>query len=188
MNKRFVYAAVVTMLLSGIEVAQAAYVIRLENGNEYVTTRYWYEGGQVLFDTYGGVFGIEKGFVAKIEKTDQNFRLTAIGDREPADKAPGVVSKQNNDSRDSKPTATKKVETKPEADDPIVAEFNRLKEKSKEIDGMLTNEIRELLNQITAFKNKLSKDSKLFIQYGRAFNDANELGASVEGALRARTQ
>jgi hypothetical protein len=188
MNKRFLFAAVVTALVGGIEIAHAAYVIRLKNGNEYITARYWHEGGQVLFDTYGGVFGIEKSFVAKIEKTDQNFRLAAISDREPADKAPADVSKQNNDSGDSKPPATKKVEAKRDADDPIVGEFDRLKEKSKEIDGMLTNEIRELLKQITAFKNKLSKDSKLFIQYGREFNDANELGASVESALRARTQ
>jgi hypothetical protein len=77
---------------------------------------------------------------------------------------------------------------KADPDDPVVGEFNRLKEKSKEVDGMLTSEIRELLNQITAFKNKLSKDSKLFFAHGREFNDANELGASVESALRARTQ
>jgi hypothetical protein len=53
---------------------------------------------------------------------------------------------------------------------------------------MLTAEIRELLTQITAFKNKLSRDSKLFIQYGREFNDAHELGNAVETALIARTQ
>jgi hypothetical protein len=53
---------------------------------------------------------------------------------------------------------------------------------------MLTAEMRELLNQITAFKNKLSRDSKLFIQYGREFNDAHELGNTVETALASRTQ
>jgi hypothetical protein len=53
---------------------------------------------------------------------------------------------------------------------------------------MLTAEIRELLNQITAFKNKLSRDSKLFIQYGREFNDAHDLGNTVETALVSRTQ
>ena len=53
---------------------------------------------------------------------------------------------------------------------------------------MLTGEIRELLSQITAFKNKLVKDSKLFIDYGREFNDLNEIGDIVETALRSRTQ
>jgi hypothetical protein len=53
---------------------------------------------------------------------------------------------------------------------------------------MLTAEIRELLNQISAFKNKITKDSKLFFEYAREFNDAQEIGNSVETALRTRTQ
>ena len=64
----------------------------------------------------------------------------------------------------------------------------RLKEQAAEVDGMLTAEIIELLNQITSFKNKLSKDSKLFIDYGREFNDAHDLANVVETALRSRTQ
>lgn len=188
MAKTLIYAAVVATLLGGIETAGAAYVIKLKNGNEYVTTRYWHEGGQLLFDTYGGIFGIEKSFVAKIEKTDQIFQVAVASDHDPADKTSPNLSKQNDDSGEKKPAAASKIEQKRDADDPIVGEFNRLKEKSKAVDGMLTSEIRELLNQITAFKNKLSKDSKLFIQYSREFNDAQEIGSTVESALRARTQ
>ena len=188
MAKPLIYAAVVATLLGGIETAGAAYVIKLKNGNEYVTTRYWHEGGQLLFDTYGGIFGIEKSFVAKIEKRDQIFQVAVASDHDPADKTSPNLSKQNDDSGEKKPAAASKIEQKRDADDPIVGEFNRLKEKSKAVDGMLTSEIRELLNQITAFKNKLSKDSKLFIQYSREFNDAQEIGSTVESALRARTQ
>ena len=188
MAKTLIYAAVVATLLGGIETASAAYVIKLKNGNEYVTTRYWHEGGQLLFDTYGGIFGIEKSFVAKIEKTDQTFRLAVASDHDLAEKTSPNLSKQNDDSGEKKPAAASKIEQKRDADDPIVGEFNRLKEKSKAVDGMLTSEIRELLNQITTFKNKLSKDSKLFIQYSREFNDAQEIGSTVESALRARTQ
>ena len=188
MGKPWIYAAVVATLLGGIETADAAYVIRLKNGNEYITTRYWQEGGQVLFDTYGGIFGVEKSFVTRIEKTDQPFLLATAGDLDPAGNTSPPLSKQNDDSSDKKPAAAKESEKKRDADDPVVGEFNRLKEKSKAIDGMLTSEIRELLNQITAFKNKLSKDSKLFIEYSREFNDVREIGNTVESALRARTQ
>ncbi len=188
MGKRLIYVAVAMALVGGIESAHAAYVIRLKNGNEYVTARYWHEGGQVLFDTYGGVFGVEKSFVLKIEKADQTGRIAAVGDRDPADRNTPDLSRQNNDSAGKQPAAAKKIETKREADDPIVGEFNRLKEKSKEVDGMLTSEIRELLNQITAFKNKLSRDSKLFVKYGREFNGANEIANAVETALDQRTQ
>jgi hypothetical protein len=156
--------------------AGAAYVIKLRNGNEYVTTRYWNEGSQVLFDTYGGVFGVEKAFVNKIERTDQIVKLPMASDW-----APEKIQAES--TKESKDLAQEKGN-----DDPIVGEFNRLKEKSSEVGGMLTSEIRELLNQITAFKNKLSKDSKLFIEYGREFNDLQELASRVETALGARTQ
>ena len=40
-------------------VGKAAYIIKLKNGNEFITGRYWHEGRQLMFDAYGGVFGIE---------------------------------------------------------------------------------------------------------------------------------
>jgi hypothetical protein len=165
--------------------AGAAYVIKLRNGNEYVTTRYWNEGSQVLFDTYGGVFGVEKAFVNKIERTDQIVKLPMASDWAP-EKIQAESTKESKDLAQEKGNGELKKERPP--DDPIVGEFNRLKEKSSEVGGMLTSEIRELLNQITAFKNKLSKDSKLFIEYGREFNDLQELASRVETALGARTQ
>ena len=188
MRKRLVYlSAITTVLLGGLELTYAAYVIKLKNGNEYVTSRYWHEGGQVLFDTFGGVFGVDKAFVTTIDKTDQRLRLATVTERDPAEKT-RADSKQNSDSVDEKPAAANKTEPKREAEDPIAGEFNRLKAKSKEVDGMLTSEIRELLNQITAFKNKIVKDGKLFIDYGREFNDLNAIGDAVETALRARGQ
>jgi hypothetical protein len=188
MGRRFIFLAVAIMLMGGFDLAHAAYVIKLKNGNEYATTRYWQEGGQVFFDTYGGVFGVERSFISKIEKTDQAIQLAAAGNHGSVESAPPILSNQNDQSVGKVPTEEKASEAKPDPDDPVVGEFNRLKEKSKEVDGMLTSEIRELLNQITAFKNKLSKDSKLFFAHGREFNDANELGAAVESALRTRTQ
>jgi len=37
-----------------IDLASAAYVIKLKNGNEYITNRYWQDDKQVLFETYDG--------------------------------------------------------------------------------------------------------------------------------------
>ena len=53
---------------------------------------------------------------------------------------------------------------------------------------MLTPEIRELLMEITAFKNKILRDSKLFIKYAREFNGAQEIGNVTENALTSRNQ
>ncbi len=168
--------------------ADAAYVIKLRNGNEYITNRYWYEGNHLLFDTYDGVFGLERNFVAAIEKSDQIIRPVTLSDRDPSDKqqseATNHIKEISQDTRKEEST----VKNSKEVNDPIVEEFNRLKEKTQQVDGMLTAEIRELLSQITAFKNKLSKDSKLFVTYGHEFNETQELGSIVEAALTSRTQ
>ena len=179
-----VMGLIVVMSLGTINFADATYVIRLKNGNEYVTNRYWHEGAQVLFDTYGGIFGIDKAFVGKIEKTDQVIHFTSATPQDPAEKIQPEAAKETTDKK----ATIQETEKKPkEPNDPIVGELDRLKEKSKEVDGMLTSEIRELLNQITAFRTKLIKDSKLFIEYSQEVNDIFNLSNSVEASLRSRT-
>jgi hypothetical protein len=180
-------SGVIFVIATTIGVVDAGYLIRLKNGNDYVTSRYWRDGSQVLFDTYGGVFGVEKNFIAQILKTDDVAGLSSASYREPATNLPDKGLNDKKELRDNGSDAPLS-RTKADDNDAIRGEFNRLKEKVNEVDGMLTAEIRELLNQITAFKNKLSRDSKLFIQYGREFNDAHELGNTAETALVSRTQ
>jgi FtsZ-interacting cell division protein YlmF len=166
---------------------EAAYVIKLGNGNEFVTGRYWHEGTQVMFDVYGGVFGIDRAFVTKIEESNKVLTLEAAAREDPKDKP---QTEQAEEAKESKKPPTP-VEAKAEVernDDAIAKEFSRLKERSKGVDGMLTSEIRELLMDITAFKNKISRDSKLFIKYAREFNDAQEIGNVTENALTSRNQ
>ncbi len=173
---------------SGLDVVKAAYVIKLKNGNEYVTVRYWQDGSQVLFDTYGGVFGIDRRFVAKIEKTAQPVRLARVVDRDPSDKTQADSAQSNKEFVEAKPATEPKLEKTRDINDPVVTEYNKLKERAKVVDSLLTSEINDLLKEITAFKNKLAKDSKLFIEYAREFNDAHEVSDTVESALRSRTQ
>lgn len=186
MRKALTFAFFFLASQASVASTHAAYVIKLKNGNEYVTTRYWNEGGQICFDTYDGIFGVEKSFVIKIERTEKVVRLARALEQEPVANPQTLPPKKEGDGSQDKGEDTVKNERDP--NDPIVGEFNRLKEKTGEVDGMLTSEIRELLNQITAFKNKLAKDSKAFVNYGREFNDLHELGNTVETALRSRTQ
>ena len=179
-------SGVVFTIATAIGNADAGYLIQLRNGNDYVTARYWREGNQVLFDTYGGVFGIDKSFIAQITKTEEVSRLASVSDREPGNTSvPGLKDKKEIDANSKEETISSK---KGDGNDAIRGEFTRLKEKVNEVDGMLTGEIRELLNQITTFKNTISKNSTLFFEYAREFNDAHELGNIVETALRRRTQ
>jgi hypothetical protein len=181
MRKLALCGLIVVACSGWLSAADAAYVIKLKNGKEYVTTRYWHEGGQVRFDTYGGIFGIERTFVSKIEKTDQVIRVATIADKDPGEKF--QESQKDKESEEAKPTTELK---KRDPGDPTVAEFNRLKEKSKEVHGMLTDEIRNLLREIKAFKDKMSSDSKLFIEYAREFNDIHQISSEVEVAFNAR--
>ena len=186
MRQRWIYAAALA-LLGAATAAHAAYVIKLKNGNEYVTTRYWHDGEQVLFDAFGGVFGVEKTFVAKIEKS-LDGRLPIVKDDPPAPTAQSNSEVQKNSSENAAGTEPKPAKQPHDLNDPVVSEFNRLKDRSKEVDRLLTSEILELLKEITALKNKLSRDSKMFVNYGQEFNGAQEIGAAVESALRSRAQ
>jgi hypothetical protein len=183
MPKLALYGLIIAACTGWLNVVDAAYVIKLKNGKEYVTTRYWHERTQVLFDTYGGVFGIDKAFVTKIEKTDQVIRLATITDRDLGKKFQAETSEKDKESEEAKPAIESK---KREPGDPIVSEFNRLKEKSKQVEGMLTSEIRDLLREIKAFKDKMSGNSKLFIEYAREFNDIHQISSAVEAAFNAR--
>lgn len=168
--------------------ADAAFVIKLRNGNEFVTSRHWQEGKQVMFDVYDGVFGVDKGLVITIEQSDKPVRVAVKGQKNNETGSQVEVTNQKKETIKSPPSPEVKIEAKRDADDPILKDFNRLKEKSAHLDKMLTSEIRELLKEITALKNMISRNSKYFVDYAREFNEAQEIGNVTETALRSRDQ
>ena len=183
---KFAAALVFVVNLTLASQGSAAYLIKLKNGTEFITARYWEVGKQVMFDTYGGAFGIDKSLVTAIEQSDKPIRPTVATQELPNEKA---QTESNDKKEPAKPETS--IQAKPEVkrdDDPITQEFNRLKERSKEVGGMLTSEIRELLGQITAFKTKIRSDRKLFVDYAREFNEANEIANLTETALQSRSQ
>src|ERR671923_81053 len=88
----------------------AAYLIKLKNGTEFITARYWQQGKQLMFDTYGGVFGVDKSFVTTIEQSDKPIRSTVATQELPNEKA-------QTDSNDKKEPARPEtsIQAKPEA-------------------------------------------------------------------------
>ena len=48
----------------------AAYIIHLKDGGKIVTDQYFEEGDQIKFRRYGGIIGIKKNSVLKIEQTE----------------------------------------------------------------------------------------------------------------------
>jgi hypothetical protein len=163
-------------------IVDAAYLITLKNGNEFVTGRYWQEGQQLLFDIYGGVFGVDRAFVSKIENSYKLFRLT-----EPAQAAPEQKPRADfTDKKDTKPLI--QVDAKSEAkrdDDPIMKDLYALKERFMALDGMLTPELQQFSRDLSAFKRKIQLSGKSN-DYLREFGEVHEMGDALEEVLKSR--
>ncbi len=175
---------VVVIAVNLFSVANATYVIKLKNGNEYVTNRYWHERTQVLFDAEGGIFGVDQAFVNSIDKTDKVIKLVSVAPQVPSEKIHTEAAKETKEKEATNQDTQRKAK---DPGDPIVGVLNRLKERTKDVNSLLTDEIRALLNEITAFRTKLIKDRELFLAYPQEVNDISNLSNVVEASLRSRT-
>jgi len=168
----------------GLGIADAAYVIRLKNGNVFVTARYWQEGTQILFETYGGVFGVDKSLVTKIEQSDKPVRLAAATPEQPEEKPRAEADKENNSEKKSSKPSEPQAQTRPE-DDPVAKEFNSLKAQSVGLENMLTTELGEYLKKVSVLRAKIQADRKIN-QYIREYTELINMGDAAEAALRSR--
>jgi hypothetical protein len=166
-------------------VVEAAYVIKLKNGKEILTTRYWQEGGQILFDAYGGTFGVDKGSIAAIEQSSK----TVIVPTNPQELA---AAKTSEASAGEAASGVKKAPTLPgdevpvkSADDPIIKDFRVLQERFKGLSSMLTSELHTFSEQITRFKERVHA-SKNFNDYLLEMNQADQMSDALEQRLKSR--
>ena len=186
MRRIAVGGLVAVMLGSGVSVADSAYVIKLKNGNEYITDRYWREGAQVLFDTYGGVFGVDRNFVLKIEKSDKLVRLAITAAPDPSD-MPEAISKQSGDDELTKeaPAVGAKAPAKKDENDPVYKEFDALKAQAGELTAMLTGELDVYLKKVAALIAKIRSERKVN-QYLREYSELSAMANDAEAALKSR--
>jgi hypothetical protein len=166
--------------------ADAAFVIKLRNGNEFVTGRYWHAGKQIMFDTYGGAFGIDKAFVIKIEPSDKPVQPMSDSVKTPEASPEADRAQKSNDTKKPTKASQASAKTKRE-DDPIMKDFYALQEKFAKLDSMLTSEIVEFSKDISDFKRKVQKSGKSN-DYINEFTEAFKMGDAVEAALKARHQ
>jgi hypothetical protein len=167
------------------DTAMGAYVIRLKNGNEFVTSRYWLEGRQILFDTYGGVFGVDKAFVTKIEASNKPMTPLAAIIEEPELKRQSSFIKNEPEPKQQPPASTQEKNERNRADDPIFKEFDSLKEKFEGLEGMLTSELQDFSTDLMNLKRKIQTSGKSN-DYLREFTAIFEMGDALEEILKAR--
>jgi hypothetical protein len=83
MNKLILFIALIIFQAAGLTWG-ASYLLQLKNGNEVRTSRYWEEGDEIKFYIYGGVAGIQKGFVTRVTISNLDYKEepTSKGDIE----------------------------------------------------------------------------------------------------------
>ncbi len=165
---------------------RASYVIKLRNGNEITTNRYWPEGGQILFETAGGIFGIEKDSIGNIRKSTRPvtpFRATANSRSQAAGEAPQIEATEKIKKAESPPAsrpATKDA-------DPILKEFYALKSRFSGLKGMLTSELTDFARDVARFRKEV-RQSERVNNYINELAETSAMEDELSAELRSRSQ
>ena len=166
--------AILAIYFAAIFPAEAAFVIKLKNGNEFITSRYWQNSKQVLFETYDGIFGVDKAFVTKVEKSDKPVRLITT-----AQAAAEVKPVETADK------GGEQVPAKKNEDDPIFKHFVSIRERSKNIGGMLSSELNLLAKDLGDLKRAMQLGGKTS-EFLDEFRELHQIAERVEDAITGR--
>jgi hypothetical protein len=165
-----------------VELADAAFVIQLKNGNEFVTSRHWQEGTQVMFDVYGGVLGVERNFVSKIARSDKPLQLVTLPKQ---DEKPQVTAPKDESESNKAVVPPTKTDVKVDPNDPILKELEVLKQQFSSVNGMLTSELYEFSKNVTALKRKIQTSGESN-RYLDDFTELHRIGDGLEDILKER--
>ena len=141
----------------------ADYIIHLNNGRQFLTDRYWEEGGEIKFHFKRGVLGVPKAAVVSIEEVIPEAPVT----QEPPPEAAPAEEKEGNKeiekavkkTEDTKPIHEyweQKKALKVKLDEAL----NRLREATRNKDKAAKNKAREDLRKLSKEIYKLTDEVK----------------------------
>lgn len=129
------------------------YAIHLKNGGRFTTSQYWEKNNEIRFFSSGGVVGIEKNFVRKIEKLPADpYRNATIRtpEKRPAQVEP-KASMPSVPEKEGKETATDDAKKDPT----IMGEFKALEKKFELRNSITVAELTDLKNDLTVLRDKI---------------------------------
>ena len=143
---------VITLLFLISPVAgDASYRIRLKSGGEFTTHRYWSEGNQIRFYIYGGIAGIHKDSITKIEKTiSEDRRDKEVPDRQKVAEIPPGRDKPKDERTEGKVDITYYKEKKLELEAELKRALDRVREADRNNDSQARDKAREDAKRISA--------------------------------------
>ncbi len=161
----------------------SSYLIELKNGSKFITYQYWKEGSQIKFYYSGGVVGISKNLIRKIEKTDLVYEEKTVSPQ----KKPETASVKTEPEVGAKTEGAAAAGTAEKKDDLFMEEFNALEKKFKNISSMTTPELYNFAKELTGFRDKVHK-SRLSHVYVNQIYAIYSMGDEIEAAIKRRSQ
>ena len=183
----------------------ASYIIYLKDGTKFVTDQYFEEGDQIKFKRYGGLFGIEKDRIRKIEEVEAPSEPPEKKEVSPETvKSPAEAQADTQKGAAEGPAAKeeKKVSAKeqggeaptpqpPDADqkakNPLLKEFDQLKERFRFVESMSTEELYQFDKDLLMLRNKILK-AGLGGVYADQLVEIMDMGSKMEKVLKSRSQ
>jgi hypothetical protein len=137
----------------------ADYIIHLQSGRQFVTERYWEEGGEIKFHFKQGVLGVPKAAVVSIEEV---IPEVPAKEETPPEAAPPEEKKETKKVEEEVKKTEKKEEKKAEQTRPLHEYWAQKKALKVKLDEALKRLREATRNKDKAAKNKAREDMRKF--------------------------
>jgi hypothetical protein len=185
MNKLTLFIALIICQAAGLTWG-ASYLLQLKNGNEVRTPHYWEEGDEIKFYIYGGVAGIQKGFVTRVTISNLDYKEDPIpkGNIEKSSvsvKIDGQKARESDKGRSSETERTSSGSSKKGE----VIDFDYYRERKATLKGKFEDALQRN-REATAKKDQESKEltRKEYLEFSKKIIDlGDELKRKNNGVL-----
>jgi hypothetical protein len=181
--KKFILIIVTIAFFIYPSICLSSYLIELKNGSTFITNHYWKEGQQIKFYYRGGIVGISRNLIRKIEETDLVYKEKVVSPEKKPETAP-IKTEPKADTKAEEAPDTGAAKKK---DDLFIKEFNVLKKRFENIESMTTRELYEFSKKLTGFRDKVHK-SRLGHVYVNQIYEVHAMGDEVETVIKNRNQ
>jgi hypothetical protein len=160
--KKFILPTFIFLLLLYPALCLSAYLIHFSGGGKLATPRYWEEKGSVYFYYKGGVAGVEKENINKIERYVDIDGGQTVSDTASENKDDTVfVSPETKKTKQEETplrletieSSPSEIDTKKDAD--ILKEFKSLQKRYELRESMTVAELTDLKNDLTTLRDKI---------------------------------
>lgn len=164
--KKFIPLIIIPLIIWPV-VCFSSYLIELNNGSKFIIYQYWEKGNLIKFYYYGGVVGIHKNLIKKIEKTnlvcedqvylEETIIQNAVQKPQPRGQK---ADKTDNDLVDIKYYKREKQRLEQELDEAKQRYLSSLEKGDKETKHAASRDALKINIQIDQVKKELKEKNK----------------------------